>query len=143
MGKLLGLQVTGGSSTVSDGFDRLRVAGAVARQMLLAAAAQQTGTPVAQLKTADGAVVLPDGKRLPYTALAAAAGRLAPPPDVTLKPVEQWRLLGKPMPRLDVPAKSTGTAVYGIDLRLPGMVYAWAAAWCASTRPRRRPPGAC
>jgi isoquinoline 1-oxidoreductase beta subunit len=124
VGKLLGLQVTGGSSTVSDGFDRLRVAGAVARQMLLAAAAQQTGTLVAQLKTADGAVVLPDGKRLPYTALAAAAGRLAPPPDVTLKPVEQWRLLGKPMPRLDVPAKSTGTAVYGIDLRLPGMVYA-------------------
>lgn len=124
MGKMLGLQITGGSSTVPDAFDRLRVAGAVARQMLLAAAAQQTGLPLAQLKTADGHVVLPDGKRLPYTALAAAAGKLAPPSDVTLKPASEWRLLGKPMQRLDVTAKSTGTATYGIDLRMPGMVYA-------------------
>jgi isoquinoline 1-oxidoreductase beta subunit len=124
MGKLLGVQVTGGSSTVSDAFDKLRVAGAVARQMLLAAAAQQTGVPLAQLKTADSHVLTPDGRRIPYTALAAAAGKLAPPSDVALKPVSQWRLLGKPMQRLDIVAKSTGTAVYGIDLRLPGMVYA-------------------
>jgi len=132
MGKLLGLQVTGGSSTVPDAFDRLRVAGAVARQMLLAAAAQQTGTPVAQLTTADGHVITPDGKRLPYTALAAAAGKLTPPSDVTLKPTSQWRLLGKPMQRLDMVSKSTGTAVYGIDLRMPGMVYA-----TVRTNPRR------
>lgn len=124
MGKLLGVQVTGGSSTVADAFDKLRVAGAVARQMLLAAAAQQTGLSLAQLKTADGHVLTPDGKRIPYTALAAAAGKLRPPSDVALKPASQWRLLGKPMQRLDIPAKSTGTAVYGIDLRMPGMVYA-------------------
>jgi isoquinoline 1-oxidoreductase subunit beta len=124
MGKLLGLQVTGGSSTVPDAFDRLRVAGAVARQMLLAAAAQETGVPVAQLKTANGEVLLPDGKRLPYTTLAAAAGRLTPPSDVALKPASEWKLLGKTMQRLDIVAKSTGTATYGIDLRLPGMVYA-------------------
>lgn len=132
MGKLLGIQVTGGSSTVPDAFDRLRVAGAVARQMLLAAAAQQTGVPLAELKTGEGHVITPDGKRLPYTALAAAAGKLTPPTDVTLKPASQWRLLGKPMQRLDIPAKSTGTAMYGIDLRMPGMVYA-----TVRTNPRR------
>ena len=124
LGKLLGLQVTGGSSTVPDAFDRLRVAGAVARQMLLAAASQQSGVPVAQLKTQDGAVVLPDGKLLSYASLGAAAAKLTPPSEVTLKPADQWRLLGKPMQRLDIVPKSTGTAVYGIDLRLPGMVYA-------------------
>jgi len=122
--KFIGLQITGGSSTVPDAFDKLRIAGAVARQMLLAAAAQQSGVPQAQLKTQDGAVVLPDGKRLPYTTLGAAAARLNPPSEVALKPADQWRLLGKPMQRLDIVAKSTGTATYGIDLRLPGMVYA-------------------
>jgi isoquinoline 1-oxidoreductase beta subunit len=114
MGKLLGVQLTGGSSTVADAFDKLRVAGAVARQMLLAAAAQQTGVAVTQLKTADGHVLTPDGKRIPYTALAAAAGKLSAPSEVTLKPASEWRLLGKPMRRLDIVAKSTGTAVYGI-----------------------------
>ncbi|WPH23829.1 xanthine dehydrogenase family protein molybdopterin-binding subunit [Variovorax paradoxus] len=132
MGKLMGIQVTGGSTTVPDAFDRLRVAGAVARQMLLAAAAQQTGVPLAELKTAEGHVITPDGKRLPYTSLAAVAGKLTPPTDVTLKPASQWRLLGKPMQRLDIPAKSTGTAMYGIDLRMPGMVYA-----TVRTNPRR------
>ena len=83
--KFLGLQITGGSSTVPDAFDKLRVAGAVARQMLLAAAAQQSGVPLVQLKTQDGAVILPDGKRLPYTTLGAAAAKLNPPSDVALK----------------------------------------------------------
>jgi isoquinoline 1-oxidoreductase beta subunit len=124
VGKLMGLQLTGGSSTVPDAFDKMRVAGAVARQMLLAAAAQQSGVPVAQLKTRDGAVILPDGKALPYASLGAAAAKLSPPSDVALKPADQWRFLGKPMQRLDILSKSTGTAVYGIDLRMPGMVYA-------------------
>lgn len=132
MGKLLGVQLTGGSSTVADAFDKLRVAGAVARQMLLAAAAQQTGVAVAQLKTADGHVLTPDGKRFPYTALAAVAGKLKAPSEVTLKPASEWRLLGKPMQRLDIVPKSTGTATYGIDLRMPGMVYA-----TVRTNPRR------
>jgi isoquinoline 1-oxidoreductase subunit beta len=123
-GKLLGLQLTGGSSTVSDAFDRMRVAGAAARQMLLQAAAKRSGLPADKLTTKDGAVVLPDGKTLAYTVLAADAAKLAPPSAVTLKPQAQWRLLGKPMQRLDIVAKSTGTAIYGIDLRLPGMLYA-------------------
>lgn len=132
MGKLMGMQLTGGSSTVADAFDKLRVAGAVARQMLLAAAAQQTGIAVAQLKTADGHVLTPDGKRIPYTALAAIAGKLKAPSEVTLKPASEWRLLGKPMQRLDIVPKSTGTATYAIDLRMPGMVYA-----TVRTNPRR------
>ncbi len=124
VGKLVGMQITGGSSTVPDAFDKLRVAGAVARQMLLQAAAQQTGVPIAQLKTQDSHVITPDGKRLSYLSLAAAAGKQSPPSSVTLKPEAQWRLLGKPMKRIDIEAKSTGRAMFGIDLRLPDMVYA-------------------
>ncbi len=86
VGKLVGMQITGGSSTVPDAFDKLRVAGAVARQMLLQAAAQQTGVPIAQLKTQDAHVITPDGKRLSYLSLAAAAGKQSPPSSVTLKP---------------------------------------------------------
>lgn len=124
VGKVLGIQLTGGSSTVPDAFDKLRVAGAVARQMLLQAAALQSGVPVGDLKTEAGHVVLPDGQKLSYVSLAAAASGLEPPTEVQLKPAAQWRLLGQPMQRLDIVPKSTGTATYGIDLRLPGMVYA-------------------
>lgn len=124
MSKLAGVQITGGSSTVADGFDKLRVAGAVARQMLLTAASQQTNVPLNQLKTRDGNVVLPDGKLISYVSLAAAAGKLSPPSNVVLRPADRWRLLGKPMQRLDIVDKSTGRAMYGIDLRMPRMVYA-------------------
>ncbi|MEX1167159.1 MAG: molybdopterin cofactor-binding domain-containing protein [Hydrogenophaga sp.] len=124
IGKFTGLQITGGSSTVADAYDKLRVAGAVARQMLLMAAAQQTGVALADLKTKDGTVVLPDGQTLSYPSLAAAASKLAPPTEVALKPESEWRYLGKPMQRLDMVAKSTGRAEYGIDVRLPGMVFA-------------------
>ncbi len=122
--KLLGLHLTGGSSTVPDAFDKLRVAGAVARQMLLAAASAQTGMPVTELKTRDGSVLLPDGKLMSYVSLAATAASVSAPTDVGLKPSAMWRYLGKPLQRLDIVPKSTGTAQYGIDLRLPGMVYA-------------------
>ena len=128
IGKLMGLQITGGSSTVADAFDKLRVAGAVAREMLLRAAALQTGVDAKLLKTRDGAVILPDGKAIFYVSLGAVAAGLAPPTEVRLKPAAGWRLLGKPMRRLDTVAKSTGAAVYGIDLLMSGMVYATARA---------------
>lgn len=92
--------------------------------MLLEAAARQRGIPRAELRAESGAVVTPQGERIPYTALAGAAAELRPPRDVALKDPSAWRLLGKPMRRADVVAKSTGTATYGIDLRMPGMVYA-------------------
>jgi isoquinoline 1-oxidoreductase subunit beta len=122
--KFLRLQVTGGSSTVSDAYEKMRVAGAVAREVLLLAAAKQTGIAKADLRTNNGAVVTPDGKSLSYVSLAATAADIDPPATVTLKPESEWRYLGKPMQRLDMVAKCTGTAVFGLDLKLPGMVYA-------------------
>ena len=122
--KLMGVMVTGGSSTVPDSFDKLREAGAVARETLKLAASKKTGVPVAQLKTARGAVQLPDGKELKYTELAELAATLEPVSKVTLREPSQWRLIGKPMQRLDIVAKSTGTLSYGIDLSMDGMVHA-------------------
>ncbi len=122
--KVMGVMVTGGSSTVADSFDKLREAGAVARETLKLAASKKTGVPVAQLKTARGAVQLPDGKELKYTELAELAATLEPVSNVTLREPSQWRLIGKPVQRLDIMAKSTGTLQYGIDLAMDGMVHA-------------------
>lgn len=122
--KFLGVQVTGGSTTVPDGYDKLRIAGAVARETLKLAASQQSGIPVAELKTANGAVQLPDGSVIPYTDLASAAAQIDPVDEITLRDSDQWRLMGKPMQRVDILAKSTGTQSYGIDMVLDGMVYA-------------------
>ena len=122
--KLLGMQATGGSSTIPDSFEKLRRAGAVARETLKLAASKKTGVPVAELKTANGAVQLPDGKEIKYTELARIAAGLAPVRNVTLRSPNTWRLIGKPMERIDIVAKSTGTLVYGIDLDIPGMLFA-------------------
>ena len=123
-GKFLGLQITGGSSTTPDAFETLRMAGAVARETLLSAASQQTGVARSQLKTRDGAVLTPDGQSLSYASLARLAATIEPPGDVRLRPPSSWRYLGKPMRRIDILSKSTGTAKYGIDLSMPGMVHA-------------------
>jgi isoquinoline 1-oxidoreductase subunit beta len=131
-GKFMGAQITGGSSTVSDGYEKMRVAGAVAREVLLLAAAAQTGIAKAELKTKNGAVITPDGKSLSYASLAAAAAKIDPPASVALKPESEWRYLGKPMPRIDMVAKCTGKPIFGIDLRMPGMLYA-----TVRTNPRR------
>ncbi len=122
--KLLGMQVTGGSTAMADSFDKLRRAGASARETLKLAASQQSGVPVAQLKTANGAVQMPDGSALKYTELAALAATLEPVTDVPLRDASEWRLIGKPMQRLDIVAKSTGTQDYGVDLSIDGMVHA-------------------
>ncbi|KEJ89852.1 xanthine dehydrogenase family protein molybdopterin-binding subunit [Sulfitobacter donghicola] len=122
--KLLGAQVTGGSTSVPDSFDKLRQAGAVARETLKLAAAKETGLTVEELSTAAGAVVLPDGTRLAYTELAAQAAQVEPVENVTLRDPSEWRIIGKPVQRLDIAAKSTGTQTYGIDLQFDGMVHA-------------------
>lgn len=124
MAKFLSMQFTGGSSSMPDAFDRMRQAGALARWALVQAAAAEWKLPADQLKTADGAVVAPDGRQLPYPALAPAAAKIALPDAVPLKPRDQWRLLGQPMPRLDMVAKSTGTETYAIDVVEPDMVFA-------------------
>ncbi|MCA1455678.1 xanthine dehydrogenase family protein molybdopterin-binding subunit [Bradyrhizobium sp. BRP22] len=122
--KFLGLQITGGSSSVPDAYEKMRIAGAAAREVLLQAAARRTGIPKHQLKTRDGNVITPRGEVLSYASLAAEAAKIEPPQKVRLKPAADWRYLGKPMQRIDIVAKSTGTATFGIDIRMPGMVYA-------------------
>ncbi|MEP3944344.1 molybdopterin cofactor-binding domain-containing protein [Ascidiaceihabitans sp.] len=132
MMKFLGMDITGGSTTVPDGFTKLRVAGAVARETLKAAAAQKTGVALTDLRTSKGAVILPDGTSLPYTELAAIAGTLDPVDEVQLRDPSTWRLMGKATQRFDIVSKSTGTQDYGIDFTLDGMVHA-----TVRTNPRR------
>lgn len=122
--KFLGMQITGGSTTVPDGHEKLRRAGAVARETLKATAARLHGVEVASLTTGRGAVILPDGTRLSYPSLAAEAARTEPVTEVALRDPADWRLLGKPMQRIDIVAKSTGTQDYGIDVTRPDMLYA-------------------
>ncbi|MNU81499.1 Isoquinoline 1-oxidoreductase subunit beta [compost metagenome] len=124
MARLAPLQITGGSSNVVDLFDRMRIAGAAARFALVAAAAQKLGVPTPQLKTDNGSVIAPDGRSLTYVELAPTAAGIDLPVSPPLKPREQWRYLGKSMPRVDMVAKCTGTATFGIDVRLPDMVFA-------------------
>lgn len=130
--KLMGAQGTGGSSSVPDSFEKLRLAGAVARETLKKAASAQTGIPVDQLTTANGAVRLPDGTQITYTALAETAAQIRPVKNVELRPPSKWRLIGKAMQRLDIVPKSTGAITYGIDLEFDDMVYA-----AVKTNPRK------
>jgi len=122
--KMIGMQATGGSTSAADSFDKLREAGAVARETLKLAASLQTGVPVAELKTANAAVQLPDGSELKYTELAEAAAGIEPVTDVVLRAPSEWRFIGKDQQRLDIAEKSTGLTKYGIDLEMDGMVHA-------------------
>ena len=121
--KVFALQVTGGSTSTRDGFDRMRLAGATAREALKLAASAKLNIPVADLRTENGAVIAPDGTTLPYADLAPEAAKIDPP-QVDLRPKSDWKLLGTDLPRKDMVGKSTGTAQFGIDVRLPGMRFA-------------------
>ncbi|MEE4184323.1 MAG: molybdopterin cofactor-binding domain-containing protein [Gammaproteobacteria bacterium] len=121
----LGLSMTISSTSVIDAWDTLRPAGATARQLLLQAAARRWGIAVGELTTAAGFVVSRDGKqRASYGELAELAGQERPPDTVRLKPQADYRLVGRSLPRLDIPQKVTGAAVFGMDVRLPDMLYA-------------------
>jgi isoquinoline 1-oxidoreductase subunit beta len=117
-------QSTGGSTSVQDAWTSLRVAGATTRTLLVQAAAQRWGVSPDACRAERGTVIGPAGQRLSYGALAADAMALPVPARVTLKPPAAFRLVGKPTRRLDTPAKVNGTATFGIDVRLPGMLYA-------------------
>jgi len=119
----LGVQITGGSTSVREGWEKLRTAGAQAREMLISAAASRWNVDRASLQAAGG-VVSGGGKRATYGSLAAAAAALPVPDKVTLKDPSEFRIVGKATKRLDTPAKVNGSAEYGIDVKLPGMVYA-------------------
>ncbi|WP_136634927.1 xanthine dehydrogenase family protein molybdopterin-binding subunit [Pseudooceanicola onchidii] len=122
-GKFLNLQITGGSTSSADGFEKMRQAGASARETLKEAAAQQLGVNRSALKTEGGAVIAPDGTRLSYAELAVAAAEIKPiVPD--LRPQSSWKHVGKSQPRHDQMPKATGTAQFSLDVRLEGMKFA-------------------
>lgn len=118
-----GIQGTGGSTTVRASYMPLREAGARARAMLVAAAAQQWGVSPEECRTEAG-YVHRDGSRsrLSYGALAEAAALLPVPETVTLKDPKDFRIIGKAAPRLDVPDKVTGKSGFGIDVQVPGLL---------------------
>jgi len=126
---LIGFQVTGGSTSVRGFYEPLRKAGAAARQMLVAAAAAQWGVAPADCRAERGVVSHPpSGRSLAYGALVDAAARLPVPQEVVLKDPKAFTLIGTPAHRLDAADKVDGKAVYGIDVRLPGMKIATVAA---------------
>jgi isoquinoline 1-oxidoreductase beta subunit len=116
---------TGGSRAIRDSNVYLRKAGATAREMLIGAASQRWGVPASECHAEKSVVThQPSGRTLRYGELADAASGIAPPADVKLKDPKDWRILGKPTPRFDIPDKVVGKAVYGIDVKLPGMLHA-------------------
>ena len=121
---LFGDQTTGGSASVRTTWDPMRKAGAQAREMLISAAAQQWNVPRDSCKAENSAVIhAASGRKLTYGDLAMAAGKLPIPENPPLK-TSGFKIVGKPLPRLDTPSKVNGSAVYGMDFRVPGMKYA-------------------
>jgi isoquinoline 1-oxidoreductase beta subunit len=120
-----GVQMTGGSTTSPAEWMRYRKMGAAARILLVQAAANQWHVDAASCHVVNGVVIHgASGKRATYGSLASAAAQLAPPQDVPLKDVNQFTLIGKPMRRLDTPSKTNGSAQFGLDVHLPGMLTA-------------------
>ena len=120
-----GQQSYGGSRGVRDHLEPLRKAGAAARLMLRQAAAQEWGVPLDEVTTEPGVVIhVPSGRRLPYGQLVDKAQTLPVPQNPPLKTKDQFRYIGKDRPRVDVPQKVNGQAVYGIDVSVPGMLVA-------------------
>ncbi len=120
-----GMQGVFGSQSIRVSYRRLRQAGATARTMLVQAAAQQWGVDPAQCRAEKGMVInTATGATLSYGKLAAAAAQLPAPKNVTLKDPKDFTIIGKPHKRLDTAQKVNGTAKFGMDARVPGMVYA-------------------
>ncbi|MEP7154886.1 MAG: xanthine dehydrogenase family protein molybdopterin-binding subunit [Betaproteobacteria bacterium] len=122
--KLLGGQLTGGSTSVRDGWTSLRQAGAQARMMLISAAAKEWNVPESDCRAQQGQVTSKGGKKLFYGQLAEKASALPLPKDPPLKAPSAFTVVGKPMKRLDTPGKVTGRAGFGLDVELPGMLIA-------------------
>jgi isoquinoline 1-oxidoreductase beta subunit len=118
------IMVTGGSTSVRSEWERFSRAGAAAREMLVVAAAQSWKVGPDTCRAENGMVIGPGNKRLSYGKLAARAAKLPVPQDPKLKDAKKRKLLGKPIHRLDSPAKINGTALFGIDVLAPGMLTA-------------------
>ncbi|TCK28136.1 isoquinoline 1-oxidoreductase beta subunit [Ancylobacter aquaticus] len=123
--RVWGSYSTGGSRGIRDSHDYVRKGGAAARHMLVAAAAEQWGVPPSECTAANSVITHgPSGRTLRFGEVSEAAGRQTPPAEVTLKDPKDWKIAGKPLPRLDTVEKLTGKQVYGADLQLPGMLNA-------------------
>jgi isoquinoline 1-oxidoreductase beta subunit len=119
-----GPQLTGGSTSVRDGWDKLRIAGAQVREMLASAAAAKWNVSREQVKMGNGVATGPRGQKATFGELAEAASTMPVPEKPPLKDPSQFTVLGKRTRRLDTPMKVNGTARFGIDVKVPGMVYA-------------------
>ncbi|MBN9091495.1 MAG: xanthine dehydrogenase family protein molybdopterin-binding subunit [Reyranella sp.] len=115
---------TGGSRGIRESNQYVREGGAIAREMLIAAAAAEWKVPAAECKAADSKVTHSSGKSATYGQLAAAAAKLELPKEVKLKDPKDWKVAGKPLKRLDTLPKLTGQMTYGIDIKMPGMLTA-------------------
>ena len=116
---------TAGSRGIRESNDFVRKGGAAARIMLVQAAAEQWRVPAAECTAADGVITHKASSRsTTYGKVADAAGKIEPPTDIKLKDSKDWKIIGKGLKRLDTAEKVTGKAIYGIDVRLPGMLYA-------------------
>ena len=126
LSKLVDLQITGGSTSIRfTGNHGTRVAGAAAREMLIETAAGLWEVDAESLKVRNGLVTDSTGSKVaPIYEFAAAAGKLTPPAKPRLKNPEDFKLIGQSVPRLDIPPKVDGTAIYSIDVEVPGMKYA-------------------
>ncbi len=129
--KFLGMQITGGSSSTADGFDKMRIAGATARDTLIEAAAIKWGVPNNQLRAQDGHIVAVNsseresqGLSISYTDLSDFLADVELKHEPKLTPQSQWRILGKSQFRVDMLGKVTGTAEFGVDVELPNMLHA-------------------
>ena len=123
--KVWGSFATGGSRGIRGSHDYVRKGGAVAREMLIEAAARQWKVPAEQCRVANSIIThVPSGRTTTYGKVAAAAAKLTPPFDVILKDPDEWKLIGKPVKRLDTVDKTNGKQLYGTDLNLPGMLNA-------------------
>jgi isoquinoline 1-oxidoreductase beta subunit len=120
---VFGIQITGGSSTTWSEFDRYRMAGATARTVLVQAAARRWGVAADGCTTASGYVTAGD-KKASYGELAQEASALPKPEKVALRPASEWKYIGKGAKRLDGPAKANGTAKFGMDMQMPGLLTA-------------------
>ncbi len=119
----LGVNATGGSSSVKDAWEHLRLAAATAKASLCMAAADQWKVPLQEIKVKDGVISHASGKSAHFGELAKGAASQTPK-NVSLKDRKDWTLIGLPAARADIPAKTDGTAVFGMDVRLPNMLFA-------------------
>src|SRR5882724_5657058 len=123
--KKYGSMVTGGSSTVRGSYKRLLRTGATAREMLIEAAAKKWNVSKEECYAENGQVIhRPSGKKFGYGELVEDAAKLEPPKEVKLKSRKDYKLIGKSLPRQDTPLKTNGKAIFGLDKKIPGMLYA-------------------